>query len=78
MFHGEDESFLERYQEWEEEYDAFLSRVESDAYEGGTLLNVVSGNGDASVGFAEPSMLISIVVNSLSFDKAFLPAFWMR
>lgn len=42
MFHGEDESFLERYQEWEEEYDAFLSRVESDAYEGGTLLNVVS------------------------------------
>jgi len=42
MFHQEDESFLERYHEWERKYDMFLSSVESDAYQGGTLLNVVS------------------------------------
>ena len=42
MFHQEDENFLERYHEWERKYDAFLSSVESDAYQGGTLLNVVS------------------------------------
>ena len=42
MFHEEDESFLDRYHEWEAKYDDFLSRVESDSYQGGTLLNVVS------------------------------------
>ena len=42
MFHEEDDSFLDRYHEWEAKYDDFLSRVESDSYQGGTLLNVVS------------------------------------
>ena len=33
---------MERYRKWEIAYDLFLSEVESDSYEGGTLLNVVS------------------------------------
>jgi damage-control phosphatase, subfamily II, stand-alone protein len=43
MFHKEEDGeYMERYRKWEIAYDLFLSEVESDSYEGGTLLNVVS------------------------------------